>query len=195
MLISLRLFFKIGLVKVTVDGEEKLPKDKNFLFVCNHISIFDPIITIVELAKYNLGFISKKENLEVPFAGKYMIKSGCVGLDRDNNRSAVTAINQAVENIADGVCSMGVYPEGYVNKNVGTLLEFRNGAFKIAKKAKCDIVVAVMKNTRAVNENIFRKFSRVTIKISEVIPYEKTENLKTNEIGEMVRTIMEESMG
>ena len=195
MLISLKLFFKIGLVKVSVVGKEKLPEDKRFLFVCNHISSFDPIITIVELAEYNLGFVSKKENLEVPFAGKYMIKSGCIGLDRDNNRSAATAINQASQNIADNICSMGIYPEGYVNKNVGELLEFRNGAFKIAKKAKCDIAVAVIKNTREVNRKIFRKKTNVTLIIKEVIPYAEIEKLKTNEIGERVRSIMTEGVG
>lgn len=195
MIVSLRLFFKIGLVRVTVEGKELLPCDRNFLFVCNHISVFDPIITITELAQYNLGFVSKKENIEIPIAGRYMLKSGCIGLDRENNRNAVTAINQAAENIANGVCSMGIYPEGYVNKNTGTLLEFRNGAFKIAKKAKCDIAVAVIENSREVNKNIFRKISSVRLTVLQVIPYNQIENLKTVEIGERVRSIMMESKG
>ena len=49
-------------------------------------------------------------------AGKYLAKSGCIGLDRENNREAVKAINRAADNIKNGVCAMGIYPEGYVNK-------------------------------------------------------------------------------
>ena len=126
-----------------------------------------------------------------PFVvGKYLAKSGCIGLDRENNRGAVKAINRAADNIKNGVCAMGIYPEGYVNKKPGTLLPFRNGAFKIAKKAKVPIVVSVVKNTREANKNMFRRHSDVYLKILEVIPYEKFSDLKTNEIGETVYKMM-----
>ena len=123
-------------------------------------------------------------------AGKYLAKSGCVGLDRENDREAVKAINKAADNIKNGVCAMGIYPEGYVNKNPGTLLPFRNGAFKIAKKAKVPIVVAVVRNTREANKNMFKRHSDVYLKIIKVIPYDDIANLKTNEIGDIVYKIM-----
>ena len=70
------------------------------------------------------------------------------------------------------------------------MLPFRNGAFKIAKKAKVPIVVSVVKNTREANKNMFRRHSDVYLKILEVIPYEKFSDLKTNEIGETVYKMM-----
>lgn len=190
MLSSINLFLKTAKVHVHVEGKELVPDDGQFLLVCNHLSTFDPIITITALADKNLAFVAKKEIFGIFAAGKYLAKSGCVGLDRENSREAVKAINRAADNIKNGVCAMGIYPEGYVNKKPGTLLPFRNGAFKIAKKAKVPIVVSVVKNTREANKNMFRRHSNVYLKILDVIPYEKIADLKTNEIGEMVYKMM-----
>ena len=195
MLLSLRFFFKLVNTKIHVEGKEKIPDDGKFLFVGNHISIYDPIVSITVLADKNIGFVSKKENMEVPFAGRYILKSGCIPLDRENTREAVKAINSAAENIIDGVCAMGIYPEGKVNKSAKGLLPFRNGAFKIAKKAKVPIVVSVISNTRKINENILRRRTHVYLKIVDVIPYEEIANLKTNEIGEKVYKIMYAALG
>lgn len=190
MIVSLKLFFKLANVKVHIEGMDKIPDDGKFLFLCNHISIYDPIISIAYLAEKNIGFVSKKENITIPFAGKYILKSGCVGLDRENAREAVKAINQAADYITNGVCAMGIYPEGMVNKSAKGLLPFRNGAFKIAKKAKVPLVVAVISNTRKINENILRRRTHIYLKIVETISYEEIADIKTNEIGEMVREKM-----
>ena len=85
---------------------------------------------------------------------------------------------------------MGIYPEGMVNKSAKGLLPFRSGAFKIAKKAKVPIVVAVIANTRKINENLLRRRTHIYLDIIGTIPYEEIAELKTNEIGEKVQTIM-----
>ena len=194
MLTSLRLFFNLANVNIHVEGKEKIPDDGKFLFVCNHISIYDPIISIMALADKNIGFVSKKENIETPFAGRYILKAGCIPLDRENTREAVKAINSAAQNITDGVCAMGIYPEGKVNKTATGLLPFRNGAFKIAKKAKVPVIVAVISNTRKINENLLRRRTHIYLKVFGVIPYEEIAELKTNEIGEKVQTMMLEAL-
>lgn len=194
MLCTLKLFFKLGRVSYEIENEELIPNDDKYLFVCNHISIFDPIISFVLLGKRKLAFVSKKENVEIPFAGRYMHKAGCIPLDRENNREAVKSINKAAQYISDGICAIGIYPEGYVNKSGKGLLEFRNGAFKIAKKAHTPIVVAVIKNTRDVNDKIFRHKTKVTLKIAEVIEYDEISKMKTVEISEKVREIMKNNL-
>lgn len=190
MISSIRLFLKVAKINVHVEGKELVPDDGRFLLVSNHLSVFDPMISMTALADKNIAFVAKQELFGIFAAGKYLAKSGCVGLDRENTREAVKAINRAADNIKNGVCAMGIYPEGYVNKKPGTLLPFRNGAFKIAKKAKVPIVVSVVKNTRDANKNMFKRRSDVYLKILAVIPYEKIAELKTNEIGEAVFKMM-----
>lgn len=190
LLVTLHLFFQLIRVKINVKGLEKIPDDGKYLFVGNHISSYDPLITLWTLRKKNLAFVSKKENLAIKFAGAYIHKAGCLGLDRENNREAVKTINKAAQNITDGVCAMGIYPEGWVNKTGEGLLPYRNGSFKIAKKAKVPIVVAAIANTRQIDKNIIFRRTDINLNIVEVIPYEKIADLKTNEIGEMVYEIM-----
>ena len=190
LLYSLKLYFQLARVKIRTTGLEKLPEDDKFLFVCNHISSYDPMVAMWTLRKKNLAFVSKKENLQIRFGGKYILKSGCIGLDRENNRQAVKAINKAAQNITDGISSMGIYPEGWVNKTGEGLLTFRSGSFKIAKKAKVPIVVAAIENTRQIDKNRFRRPTEIRFKILEVIPYEKIADMKTNEISETVHGII-----
>ena len=50
-------------VRVKVIGKEKLPRNQRFVMVCNHRSNFDPMVTAVALAKYDLAFITKYAHL------------------------------------------------------------------------------------------------------------------------------------
>ena len=52
-------------VKVKVTGMEKLPRDTRFLLVGNHRTNFDPIILMVVLHKFDLTFVTKKENIDM----------------------------------------------------------------------------------------------------------------------------------
>ena len=186
LLYTLKLYFQLAQVKIHTTGIEKVPDDGKFLFVGNHLSSYDPMVALWTLRKKNLAFVSKKENLYIKFGGKYIHKAGCIGLDRDNNREAVKTINEAARRITDGVSAIGIYPEGWVNKTGEGLLPFRNGAFKIAKKAKVPIVIGVINNTRSIDKNRFRRRTEIRFNIIDVIPYEDIADLKTSEISEIV---------
>lgn len=190
LLSSIKLLLKSAKVSIHSEGTQLIPQDGQYLLVCNHISVLDPMVTMTALGDKNLAFVAKKEIFGIFAAGKYLAKSGCIGIDRENDREAVKSINKAAENIKNNVCAMCIYPEGYVNKNPGTLLPFRYGAFKIAKKAKVPIIVSVVQNTRQANKNLFRRRTDVYFKVVETIPYEKVAELKTAEIGELVHEIM-----
>ena len=84
-------------VRMNVTGREKIPRDTRFLLVCNHRTIFDPVLTMAELSEFTLAFISKKENFKIPIVNKLMHMCFCLPLDRNDNRAAVRTINEAVE--------------------------------------------------------------------------------------------------
>ena len=72
-------------VRPRLSGLEKLPEGP-FLFVCNHRSMFDPLVAMGWLAKYNIAFVSKPSNLELPIAGITARHAGFLAIDRENNR-------------------------------------------------------------------------------------------------------------
>lgn len=175
-------------IHVTVNGREKLPQ-KPFVYVSNHLSVFDPMIAMLYLRRHRLAFVSKKENVQIIGAGRFMLASGCTSLDRENNRAAAKAILTAVENVTSGRNSMGIYPEGKSNLHPETvkLLPFHHGSFKIASKSKAPIVIAVIGNTRKAFGQLF---TRIELDIVRVLEYDEYKDLSTGELSDFVYDIM-----
>lgn len=191
---TLNLIIKIARIKVTVTGAELLPQDRRFLLVGNHLSAFDPMVAMYYFRKELLAFVSKKENVEIPFVGRLMLACGCLPLDRENVRAAAVTINDAAELIKSGLASVGIYPEGKVNKTDDPLLPFRNGAFKIAKKAKAPIVVTTITNTNKVRRRWPFRRTDVQVDILAVIQPEEFQNLSTVQLGNAVWEVMQKHL-
>lgn len=185
---TINLFLHIVRARVHVNGKELLPQDnRKFLLVGNHRSIFDPMIAMLELEDNDVAFVSKKENIEIPFGGRLMLASGCVPLDRENNRSAVKSIREAASLISENAYSMGIYPEGGINKSDDILLPFHSGSFKIAKKTNAPIVIAAIRNSEQLCKSFLFTSTDVYFDILRVINPEEYSSMTTKEISEIVR--------
>ncbi len=192
--ITVPILFKLGRVKIEITGKEKIPENKRVMLVCNHIHDFDPAVILAALPELELGFIAKKEVYDIfPFVAKLMSKLDCLPIDRENNREGVKAILKAVSYIKSDRASIGIFPEGYTSLD-GNLHEFRNGAFKIATKAKCPIVVTTLVNSNEIVKNMFRRKTVVYFDVLDVITEEETAVLKTEEIGERAHKLMSENI-
>ena len=192
--ITLPMVFKLVRVKIEVTGEEKIPQDTRFLLVCNHIHDFDPALLMCAFPKAELGFVGKKEIYStMKFVAKIMHKLHGLPIDRENNREAVKTIIAATKLITDDVASVGIFPEGYCSIS-GELLPMRNGAFKIAVKAKVPIVVCTLDNTRKILKNLFIRKTTVHIDVLDVINPTEYNVLDTVAIGERVYNTMNENI-
>ncbi len=192
MLSTISLILSVMRVRVTVRGKELLP-DERFMFVSNHFSVYDPMIAMLHLKEHRLAFVSKKENIQIPMAGRFMLAYGCVSLDRGSTRKATAVIDAAADNITSGRCSMGIYPEGGTNRDPENVLlkPFKGGSFRLALKSHAPIVVAVMSNTRKINRQLF---THVTMDIIRVFTYEEYKDMKTTELCELTYKTMEDWM-
>ncbi len=130
-------------MRIKTEGIEKLP-DVPFLLVGNHLSAFDPMVTIVALKDRNMAFISKPENMAIPFVGRWLSSCSYLSIDRDHPRNAVKTIHSAARFITERGLIMGIYPEG-TRSRTGELLPFRDGAFKIATVAQCPVAVLTVR--------------------------------------------------
>lgn len=175
-------------IRVKVIGSEKLP-DGRYLFVSNHSSKFDPILTWHIFRKDDLAFISKPENFKVPFFGRIIRKCCFMAIDRENPRNAIKTINRATELLKKDEVSVAVYPEG--TRNYGKeLLPFHNGVFKIAQKAEVPIVVMTVRGTYEIQKNFPRKRSDIEMDIVGVLSCEEIKGVKTNVLGDKIAQMM-----
>ena len=175
---------------------EKMPQEGRFLLVCNHCSDSDPIILLRCLAKYQLAFVSKRENSTMFVIGPMMHKLLCQLINRENDREALKTILNCIQILKEDKASVAVFPEGGILTEDGKLHHFKPGVFKIAQKAKVPIVVCTLKNTLPVVHNILHlKPSHVQLDVLEVIPVETVLAKKTVEIAEYCHGLMAEKLG
>lgn len=184
----------VGL-KVEVSGLEKTPKDGRFLLVCNHQNESDPGILLHFFKHSQLAFISKKENATMFAVGKFMHKTLCQMIDRENDREALKTILKCIQMMKEDKVSVGVFPEGGI-KVYGKLSPFRPGVFKMAQKANVPIVVCTMKGTDMLFHNIKRlKKTNVRLHLVDVIPAEALKGQTTVDIANRVHAMMLADLG
>lgn len=149
--------------KVITIGEENVPKDTAVLYVGNHRSFYDIILTYPKVPRPT-GYVAKKEMLKVPLLSTWMKYLHCLFLDRENIKEGLKTILQAVEMAKSGI-SICIFPEGTRNKTADTFLPFHEGSFKIAEKAGVPIVPMTIVNSAAVFEDHFPQIKKATVVI------------------------------
>ena len=189
-LVAIGMFFCN--IKVTYEGDDLVPEGR-FLFICNHRSNFDPILTARVMRKYELAFISKEENFKVPFFGRMLRKLCYMPLKRDDPRDALVIINHSAKLIKDDQCSVAVYPEGKRSFS-GELLPFHGGVLKIAQKAGVPIVVATIEGTEQIKTRFPRR-SHVTLRILRTVPADEVHEKRSVELGEELHDEMLKALG
>lgn len=181
---------KLLRIRVHVSGLEKIPTDAKVLFVSNHRSNFDPILTWYALKKWKIAFVSKPSNFKIPFFGRIIRKCCFMPIDRENPRKAIPTINSAAKLLRKQEVSIGIYPEGTRSKT-GELLPFHNGVFKIAQKAEAPIVVLCVTGTEKIAKQTPFKPTDVYLDVLEVFSETNIKETKTEMIGTAVRRLME----
>ena len=181
---------KLLRIRIHISGAEQLHEHQRMLFVCNHRSNFDPIVTWVVLRKWKIAFVSKPENFQIPFFGRIIRRCCFLPIDRESPRKALSTLNQAAHLLQKQEVSIGIYPEGTRSKTC-ELLPFHNGVFKIAQKAAADIAVLSISGTEQIHRNIpFRK-TDVYLDVLGVISAEAIKGLRTDAVGADVKQMIE----
>lgn len=147
--------------KVIVKGEENVPKDEPVLYIGNHRSYFDILVTYVRVPRPT-GYIAKKEMLKWPLLVNWMKNLHCLFLDRQDVKQGLKVILSAIEKINTGI-SICVFPEGTRNKINHTFMEFHEGSFKIASKSGCPIIPMTIYNSADIFEDHLPKIKKTTV--------------------------------
>lgn len=180
-------------IKINFKGMEKFP-DEPFVLVSNHLSIFDPIVVLAKVRGRKIAFISKPSNFKIPVAGPYAHNAGYLAIDRENAMRAMRTIKRAGEMVVGEQMIMGIYPEGTRNKSGKGLLEFKEGAFLLAKRAKAPVVVITTKGTNDIGKKMIIKASKVELEVIEVIDKETVQQMRLNELSAHVRNSIEKAL-
>ena len=140
-----------------------MPKDTAVLYVGNHRSFYDIILTYVRVPRPT-GYVAKLETKKIPLLSNWMKNLHCLFLDRDNIKEGLKTILEAIEKVKNGI-SICIFPEGTRNKVNDSFLPFHEGSFKIAVKGNVPIVPMTIVNSGDVFEDHFPKIKKTTVVI------------------------------
>lgn len=154
--------------KLIIKGMENIPGDSAVLYVGNHRSYFDIVLTCPVFPGIT-GYVAKLEMKKWPLLNIWMKYIHCLFLDRKDIKQGLKTILQGVEEVKRGV-SLCIFPEGTRNKVNDTFLPFHDGSFKIAEKGGVPVIPMVIVNSAGVFEDHLPKVCRTTVVIEFLPP-------------------------
>ncbi len=140
-----RCVYKVCGIKITILGLENVPTDRPVLYVANHNSYFDIIISY-SLCENLTGYIAKSSIEKVPSLNMWMRRLYCLFIDRDDLRQSMKVIQQAIDYVNKGI-SIAIFPEG-TRGDSEEMLPFKSASFRIAEKTGCPVIPLAISNTR-----------------------------------------------
>ncbi|MBL4931339.1 lysophospholipid acyltransferase family protein [Clostridium paridis] len=171
--------------RVTVHGEENVPKDRGVLFISNHQGNFDIPLFIGYIDKPK-GFIAKIELTKIPIVHIWMKYIDCIFMDRSSIRKSGEAIVEGIKLLKKGT-SMVIFPEGTRSKG-NKLGEFKAGSFKLATKSKVPIVPVTIKGSYKLMEQNGSKIRPADVELF-IHPMIETANLTKEELDELPKRV------
>ena len=171
-------------VDITVLGEENVPKDEAVLYVANHRSYFDIVLTYVRVPRLT-GYISKIEVERIPLLRNWMRNLHCLFLDRQDIKQGLKTILTGIEKLKSGI-SICIFPEGTRNKEKDTFLPFHGGSFKLAEKSGCPIIPIALNNVADIFEDHSPKIKKTKVVIEygkPIYPNQLDKEIKKNLAG------------
>ena len=158
---AFRVILFICGTRLTVIGEENVPTDEAVLYIGNHKSYFDIVITYARCPRLT-GYIAKNTMEKVPLLSTWMRRLYCLFINREDVKEALKTILAGIDHIKNGI-SMCIFPEGTRNRSQELMLPFKEGSFKMAEKTGCAIIPMAISGSSDILEDHFPKVKPVHV--------------------------------
>ena len=194
-----RFCMKVLRVDLTIEDQAQLGKvdwNRPVFVVGNHNSFADIPIVFLALQK-TVGFVAKKSLGRIPFLHFWMLKIGCVLVNREKG-GAAKAVRKAIAERGNAV-RVFIFPEGTRSKT-GALGSFKSGVFRFACENNAFMLPLVITGSGPVWERR-KDVSRCKVNVKVLSPVDVLECRKENEkfdpkvnLLPMVHKMMEDAL-
>lgn len=187
-----RCIVRLAGTDLIVRGREHIPTDTAVLYVGNHRSYFDIVLTLSLFPRVT-GYVAKAEMKKWPLLNLWMKNIHCLFLNRENIKEGLKTILEGAEQVKNGI-SLCIFPEGTRNKINDTFLPFHDGSFKIAERGGVPVIPMVIVNSAGIFEDHLPKVkkARVVIEFQEPVYLDKLEKDVKKNLGSYVSGIISE---
>jgi 1-acyl-sn-glycerol-3-phosphate acyltransferase len=186
----MRGLFRLLGIPVEVRGAERIRPGQAYLYMSNHVSLFDPPL----LGGFLPGLVRGVEweaHFRWPIYGLLLRRIGVIPIDRDNALSSWKSMIVARRRLGDGQ-SLVILPEAHRTMD-GKLRPFKRMPFMLAREAGVDLVPVGLSGLYALKNKhswLIRR-SRLKVSIGEPITAAHARSLAPDELSREMRRRIE----
>jgi len=176
--------------RVRVTGREHIDPDKPYIFMSNHVNIFDPVIIYGHIPNF-LRAVEIEDHFSWPVWGTIIRRLGNIPISHKHVARALDSLQKAAELVRRGT-SIAILPEGHRTRD-GYLSAFMRGPFRLALNVEADIVPLAMKGgfeRKSVHSPLVRP-GRMELAIGRPISFESFATQTERELRDTVRAAIE----
>ena len=176
-------------VIVHLKGKEQLKREKAYMLVVNHESLFD-VFLMACLTFRQVTALGAAYQFKLPLWGIMLKRYGIIPLMGRNTNEAMEAVALARKKLEAGICVF-IAPEG-TRTETGELKPFKKGPFHLAFGAKADILLAVFKGAFEIKRKTDWRIRPgiITIDVGDFILYKDYKNSTIEELQSLTRIEM-----
>ena len=187
----LRSFLKISFIKVKVTGLENIDNKKTYLFMANHVSIFDMPLLGGYIPVIFRG-IEADRQFKWPIYGYAIKRLGNIPINRKSPAHAMRSLEKAEEKLKEGL-SIAILPEGH-RTLTGDMKPFKKLPFLLAKNCSRELVPVGLSGLFTLKKKgswLIRP-GKVQIKFGKPISVNQINDLSIDELKKITREKIEE---
>ncbi len=186
----LRLVVRVFGGRVTVEGLEYLDPQKAYLFMPNHVSLFDIPVLGGHIPNFTRG-VEAAEQFNWPLIGWFIRSIGNIPIDRSSVHGSWSSLEKAAEQVRGGK-SIIIMPEGTRTRS-GKLSDLKKLPFRLAQMAGVDIVPIGLSGLYRFKprDGWIIKPGPIKMKIGEPLPFQQFQTLALPELSALVRERIE----
>ena len=155
--------------KFSAEGRISDPR-RPYVAVSNHESYAD--IFLISFLPWEMKWLGKEQLFKIPFLGWMMWLAGDIPIKRGRKESIVSAMNGCTDKLKRRLSVM-IFPEGTRTAD-GSLLPFKDGAFRLAIENSAPILPIVVAGTRRAMAKHTFQFQRTRAICRVLEPIETT---------------------
>lgn len=186
----LRLIIRVFGGRVTAEGVEKLDPQKTYLFMPNHVSLFDIPLVGGIIPNYARG-VEAAEHFNWPLIGWFVRSIGNIPIERSSIHSSWSSLEKAASQIRGGK-SIIIMPEGTRTRS-GRLGSFKKLPFRLAQIAGVDIVPIGLSGLFSFKprDGWIVRPGPLKMKVGDPIPYEQFKEYELQKLSDLVHDRIE----
>ncbi len=129
------------LFRPNVIGLENVPRDEAFVLAGNHTKWIDPVMLVGVAGRKQLHFLAKEEMWHSPIGWLTVKAMSAIPVNRKIHDK--DALENAYNHLRSGK-SIGIFPEGTINRTDDIAMPFKIGAVKMCKETGVKLVPFVI---------------------------------------------------